>query len=60
MKSRIDRIARRGHLRKADIIRGALDRYMARMELHDIRESLLPEARQKGIFSDEDVFKRVS
>jgi len=60
MKAQIDRIARREHLKKADIVRGALNRYVGRMELKAIREELLPEARKRGIYTDEDVFKIVS
>jgi predicted transcriptional regulator len=60
MKAQIDRIAKRENIKKTDIIRGALNRYVARMELDAIREVLVPEAQKKGIFIDEDVFKLVS
>ena len=60
MKVQIERIAKRENIKKADIVRGALNRYVARMELDAIREVLVPEAQKKGIFTDEDVFKLVS
>lgn len=60
MKAQIERIAKRENIKQTDIIRGALNRYVARMELDAIREVLVPEAQKKGIFTDEDVFKLVS
>jgi predicted transcriptional regulator len=60
MKTRIDRIAKREKIKKTDIVRSALNRYVGRMELDAIREVMIPEAQQKGIFTDEDVFKLVS
>jgi predicted transcriptional regulator len=60
MKSQIDRIAKREHVRKTDIVRGALSRYVACSELKAIRGELVPEAQKKGVYTDEDVFKLVS
>jgi predicted transcriptional regulator len=60
MKAQIERIAKRENVKKTDIVRGALNRYVARMELDAIREAIVPEAQKKGIFTDEDVFKLVS
>jgi predicted transcriptional regulator len=60
MKTELDRIAKRENLKKSDIVRSALGRYMARQEFWAIREALVPEAQKKGIYSDEDVFKLMS
>lgn len=60
MQAQLDKIAKREHLKKADIVRNALGRYIARQEFWAIREALVPEAQKKGIYTDEDVFKLVS
>jgi predicted transcriptional regulator len=60
MSARLSLIAKRENLKKADIVRSALNRYIARQEFWAIRESLVPEARKKGIYTDEDVFKLIS
>jgi predicted transcriptional regulator len=60
MNAQIERIAKRENIKKTDIVRGALNRYVGRMELDAIREVMVPEAQKKGIFTDEDVFKLVS
>lgn len=60
MKAQIERIAKRENIKKTDIVRSALNRYVAQMELDAIREVFVPEAQKKGIFTDEDVFKLVS
>ena len=38
----------------------ALGRYIARQEFWEIRDTLVAEARKKGIYTDEDVFKQIS
>jgi predicted transcriptional regulator len=60
MKVQLDKIAKREHLKKTDIVRSALGRYIARQEFWAIRDTLVPEAQKKGIFTDEDVFKLIS
>jgi hypothetical protein len=60
MKVQIDKIAKRENIKKTDIVRGALNRYVACIDLKAIREVLVPEAQKKGIYTDEDVFKLVS
>ncbi len=60
MKSELDTLARKNHLRKSDIVRSALGRFMARRQFQAIREELVAEAQKKGIYTDEDIFKRVS
>ena len=60
MSTRLNQLAKRENLKKADIVRSALNRYIARQEFWTIREALVPEARKKGIYTDEDVFKLIS
>lgn len=51
---------KREHTNRSDIVREALRQYFAREEFQRLRKLLLPEAERRGIFTDEDVFKRVS
>ncbi len=60
MRSELNRMARKNHLRKSDIVRSALSRFMARQQFQAIREELVAEAQNKGIYTDEDIFKLVS
>ena len=60
LKIEIDRVAKRENLRQCDIVRSALNRFVASQEFWAIREALVPEAKKKGIYTDEDVFKLVS
>jgi hypothetical protein len=60
MNAQIERIAKRENIKKTDIVRGALNRYVAHMELEAIHKVMVPKAQKKGIFTDEDVFKLVS
>ncbi|OGJ87237.1 MAG: hypothetical protein A2268_06830 [Candidatus Raymondbacteria bacterium RifOxyA12_full_50_37] len=60
MKADLDKMARKTHLRKGDLVRGAIGRLVARQQFQAIREELAAEAQQKGIYTDEDIFKMVS
>jgi predicted transcriptional regulator len=60
MKSELNQIAKKTHLRKSDIVRDAVGRSIARLQFQSIREQLIPEAQSKGIYTDEDIFKLVS
>ena len=43
-----------------DIIRGAGRRQLAIAMLEEVREELVPMAEEKGIYTDEDVFREPS
>jgi len=60
MKSELDSIAKKTHLRKSDIVRDAVEKSIARLQFQSIREQLIPEAQSKGINTDEDIFNLVS
>jgi predicted DNA-binding protein len=44
----------------SEIVREALRRYLLLLEFRRLRERALPYAEDRGIFTDEDVFKRIS
>ena len=60
IRTRLKRLSRQQKRKESTIVRTALERYISRLEFQAIREELVPEAKKRGIFTDEDVFKLVS
>ncbi len=60
IKQKLDGMIKSEHLNRSDIIREALRQYFARQEFRRLRRLMVPEAEKRGIYTDEDVFRRVS
>ena len=60
IKQKLDGMIKREHLNRSDIIREALRQYFTRQEFRRLRRLMVPEAEKRGIYTDEDVFRRVS
>jgi len=60
MKKKLAEAVRRGHTNRSDIVREALRRYFAREEFQRLRGLMVAKAGRMGVFTDEDVFKKVS
>jgi metal-responsive CopG/Arc/MetJ family transcriptional regulator len=60
IKQKLDGMIKREHLNRSDIIREALRQYFVRQEFRRLRRLMVPEAEKRGIYTDEDVFRRVS
>jgi len=60
IKQKLDGMIKREHLNRSDIIREALRQYFIRQEFRRLRQLMVPEAEKRGIYTDEDVFRRVS
>ncbi len=60
IKQKLDWMIEKEQINQGDIIREALRQYFARQEFRRIRQFMIPEAEQRGIYTDEDVFRRVS
>ena len=60
MKEKLDQLIKREHLNRSDVVREALRQYFARQEFRRLRGLMVPEAERRGIYTDEDVFSRVS
>ncbi len=56
----LDKATRRARATRSDVVREALSQYFVREEIARLRARTLPYARKRRIYSDEDVFKRVS
>ncbi len=60
LKKRLDGAVKRTQLNRSGIVREALRRYFSVEEFEQIRREMIPLAEEKGIYTEEDVFKRVS
>jgi predicted transcriptional regulator len=59
-RRRLEKLARGEQLTLSQYVRRAIDVEQLLSALDKARAGLMPLARAKGIFTDEDVFKRVS
>lgn len=60
LKERLDQSVKRDRMNRSDIVREALREYFTRKDLERIRQSMIPLAEARGVFTDEDVFREVS
>ena len=59
-RRRLERLARAQHVTLSQYVRRAIDTEQLLGALEDARASLTPIARARGVFTDEDVFSRIS
>ncbi len=52
-------IALETHVSRSALIRAALEDYLFRFQFQKTRERLVAKARAKGLFTDEDVYRRL-
>lgn len=60
LRRELERMARRRGRPAGELVRDSLRRYMAVERFRVLREGAVPYARNRGILTDEDVFKSVS
>ena len=60
MKIRLERISKKEHQDKGEIVREAIRKHLFRKDVDELRERMIPRAQKMGIYTDEDVFKLVS
>lgn len=60
MRRQLSKAAKTDGVTQSEFVRKALKTEFFRRSLRAARAQLLPKARAKGIFTDEDVFKAVS
>lgn len=60
IKQKLDRETKAERLNRSDVIREALRQYFARKQFRRLRGLMVPEAERRGIYTDEDVFRKVS
>jgi len=59
-RRRLEKLARAEALTLSQYVRRAIDTEQLLSALEDARASLVPAARARGIFTDDDVFTRIS
>ncbi|OHD68240.1 MAG: CopG family transcriptional regulator [Spirochaetes bacterium RBG_16_49_21] len=60
LKTKVERAAKRLKVSKSELVKKAIEKYIVKEELQDIRALLMPYAEKAGYFTDEDVFKDIS
>jgi metal-responsive CopG/Arc/MetJ family transcriptional regulator len=60
LNKEINKIAREMHLTRSDIVKVALTEYLFKYRFRKVRKKMVEKARAKGIYTDEDVFNRLS
>ncbi len=60
VRQELDRIARREGVSRSDVLRVALEEHLFVRRFRVLRRKIMAAAQARGIFTDEDVFDRVS
>lgn len=60
LRKKLDRVVKKEHVNRSDVVREALRRYFVQEEFENIRRWAVPHARKLGYFTDEDIFKEIS
>ncbi len=56
----LDKVVKAEKSSKSDVIRDAIERYIALKRFQQLRKKVLPFAEAEGLVTDEDVFKAIS
>ena len=56
----LDRVAKQEGVSRSDIVRESVRDYLFIRQFRGLRQKMLPKAAQQGIYTDQDVFDRVS
>ena len=56
----LDRVVKTEKTSKSDVIRDAIERYIALKRFQQLRKKVLPFAEAEGLVTDEDVFRAIS
>jgi metal-responsive CopG/Arc/MetJ family transcriptional regulator len=60
LKEKVEEAAVKYHVSKSELIKKAIEKYIAHEELREIRNLLVPRAEKAGYFTDEDIFNKIS
>lgn len=56
----LDRVIKAEKTSKSDVIRDAIEHYIALKRFQQLRKKVLPFAEAEGLVTDEDIFKAIS
>jgi metal-responsive CopG/Arc/MetJ family transcriptional regulator len=60
LQKELDKVVKTEKTSKSEIIRDALERYLAVKRFQQLRKKVLPFAEAQGLITDEDIFKAIS
>jgi len=60
IKTELDRTAKSEGVSRSDLVRESLSDYLFVRKFRTLRKTMAPTASQQGVYTDEDVFDRVS
>lgn len=60
IRREIDRIAKQEGVSRSDVLRQSLEDFLFVRRFRQLRQRMMAAAQAQGIFTDEDVFNRVS
>jgi len=56
----LERVTKAEKISKSDVIRDAIERYIALKRFQQLRKKVLPFAEAESLVTDEDIFKAIS
>ena len=60
VRAQLDRVSRAEGVSRSDLVRESIRYYLFIRQLRAMRKSMVPKASRQGIYTDQDVFDRVS
>jgi len=60
LRERLDKMVETAQVNRSDVVREALRQYLQREEFQRLRREMIPQAQSQGVYTDEDVFERIS
>ncbi len=60
LRRQLERVVKSEKISRSDIIRDAVERYVALKRFQQIRKKVLPFAEAEGLVTDEDIFRSIS
>lgn len=60
IRTEVDSFAEQHGLRRSEVVRDALREYLFFRRSHELRARMVAGAQAQGLFTDEDIFQRIS
>jgi len=60
LKTKVEKAARKFKMSKSELVKLAIEKYIAHEDLKELRSILIPYAEKAGYLTDEDIFKNIS
>jgi len=60
VRRELDKVAKEEGISRSDVLRQSLEDFVFRRRFRQLRQRMMAAAQAQGIFTDEDVFNRVS